>query len=183
METVLGRGRTRGVRVGLLTSSPLHLRMRRVLAAHPSIERVDLATNPEGFDLFVTDRTIPTNVPNVFIPSQPLEWLADQLANMVSEPIDRSYTTLGPPLHSGTATQFPKPIGSVWARAKDGFLVAPVEGSLAGASARGDITIGVTDNREFLTALAAMGPALQHITGASGLTSLQGAGLQLASVN
>jgi hypothetical protein len=50
-------------------------------------------------------------------------------------------------------------------------------------SVRGKITIGVTDNREFLTAIASMGRALQHITGESGLTSLQEAGLALASAS
>lgn len=156
--------------------------MRRVLAAYPSVERVDLATSPEGFDLFVTDRVIPTEVPTVTIPSQPLEWLAVALATMVSDPIDRSYTSVGQPLHSGTAIQLPKPIGGTWARAKNGFLVAPVDSPLAGVSVRGKITIGVTDDREFLTALAAMGPALQYITGDPAVASLQQAGLQLASV-
>lgn len=157
--------------------------MRRVLGAHPSIERVDLATNPEGFDLFVTDRPIPTDVPTAMIPSQPFQWLANELATKVSNPIDRSYTALGRPLHSGTATRFPKPIGGAWAREENGFLVAPIDGLLAGVSVAGDITIGVTDNREFLKAIAAMGPALQHITGESGLASLEEAGLQLASAS
>jgi len=170
------------VRVGLLTSSSLHLRMRRVLAAYPSVERADLATNPEGFDLFVTDRAIPTEVPTVTIPSQPLRWLAVELATIVSDPTERSYTSVGQPLHSGTATRFPKPLGGAWARVTSGFLVAPVDGPLAGVSVRGKITIGVTDDREFLTALAAMGPALRHITGDSAVASLQEAGLQLASV-
>lgn len=171
------------MRVGLLTSSPLHLRMRRVLAAHSRVQRVDLATSPAGFDLFVTDRTIPTEISTVMIPPEPLRWLAGELATMVSDLIDQSYTSVGRPLHSGTPAQFPKPIGGVWAREKNGFLVAPIDSPLAGVSVRGHITVGVTDHREFLTALSAMGPALQHITGDTALASLQKAGLQLASVS
>ncbi len=156
--------------------------MRRVLAAYPSVERVDLATSPEGFDLFVTDQVIPTEVPTVTIPLQPLEWLAAELATMASDPTERSYTSVGQPLHSGTATRFPRPLGGAWAREKNGFLVAPVDGPLAGVSVSGKNTIGVTDDREFLTALAAMGPALQYITGDPSVGSLQQAGLQLAAV-
>jgi hypothetical protein len=157
--------------------------MRRVLAAHPSVHRVDLATSPEGFDLFVTDRTISTDIPTVMIPSEPLQWLAGELSTLVSDPIGRSYTSVGRPLRSGTSAQFPKPIGGVWAGKKNGFLVAPIDSPLAGVSVSGHITIGITDHREFLTALSAMGPALQHIAEDTALTPIQEAGLQLASVS
>lgn len=156
--------------------------MRRILAAHPNVERADLASNPDGFDLFVTDRAIPTNIATAMIPPRPLRWLADELATIVTDPTHRSYTSVGRPLHSGAPTQFPKPINGAWAREKNGFLVAPIDGPLAGVSVRGRTTIGVTDQREFLIALAAMGLSLQHITGDSAIESLQKAGLELASM-
>jgi hypothetical protein len=94
-----------------------------------------------------------------------------------------AWTTHGRPLRSGVAATFPDPVGPRWAVPADpppaGYpligLAAPVDGAFAAASLRvvlgtgdgvEDVTFGVVDQREFLTAVMLAAAALTAADGA-----------------
>ena len=167
------------MRLGLITLSPLHLRMRRVLAAHPSVTSVSRTIDPAGFDLVVSDH--PGDVtPATEIPQDPLRWLVEALASLVISPEVLAYTPTGTPLSSGTAAHFPTPIGALWAQEQDGMLAAPTDGVLAAVSIKGTNTVGVVEDRDFLTAIASVGPTLALLGDTDAVTAMRSAGLSIA---
>ena len=94
-----------------------------------------------------------------------------------------AWTTVGRPLRSGVAATFPEPVGPRWAEDAPppaaGYpligLAAPIEDTYAAASLRivvgtgdgvEDVTFGIVDHRDFMTAALLAAAALAALEGA-----------------
>lgn len=153
--------------------------MRRVLAAHPSVISVVQTVDPAGFDLVISDQLV-DEVASVEIPDRPLRWLATTLSSLVASPEVFAYTPSGPPLRTGIPAHFPSPLHSLWAEENAGMLAAPTNGVLAGVSVQGLTTVGVVEDRNFLTAISAVGPALAYLGNSDPIAAMRQAGLAVA---